>query len=656
MWLLALVVILSGSSAFLSDMRSSSFAKEMALMQEYEGKVNAPEFPADMEWLNTERPLSIRELRGKIILLDFWTYCCINCIHVIPDLKRLEEKYAKELVVIGVHSAKFKEEKETENIRQAILRYEIEHPVVNDAAMEIWQEYGVRAWPTLILITPTGKVLGSVSGEGIYDRFDKVIGKLIEEFDAKKQIDRRPLGLKLERHRTPSSMLAFPGKVLADEKSRKLFIADSNHNRIVVASLDDYSISEVIGTGQIGLKDGDFETATFHHPQGMTLDGQILYVADTENHAIRSIDLQKRSVVTIAGTGEQARRLDQLGGQGKETQLNSPWDLVIHDGMLYIAMAGPHQLWRMNPKTGGITPYAGSGRENITDGPLYEAALAQPSGITHDGKKLYFADSEVSAIRSADLDINGAVETIVGQGLFEFGDRDGKGAEVRLQHPLGVVYHEGVLFVADTYNNKIKRISPKDKSSQTFLGTGQGGLKDGDRAQFDEPGGVSVANGKIFVADTNNHAIRVADLKSKRVETIQFKGIEKLRPRAKVARFAGETIDLTEQTIEPGDATLTIQLELPTGFKLNAQAPSAITINAAGVEQTIKNPQFPLSVPIKVPIGEAIIRADYVIYYCEAGKESLCYFKEARLSLPLKGKAGAGSKTLTLNYKLTQGF
>ncbi|HWP45316.1 MAG TPA: thioredoxin-like domain-containing protein, partial [Blastocatellia bacterium] len=412
--------------------------KEQDQMAEYEGKVNAPEFPSGMEWLNTDRPLFLRELRGKIVLLDFWTYCCINCMHVIPELKKLEKKYPNELVVIGVHSAKFNGERDTENIRQAVLRYEVEHPVVNDYAMEIWRQYGVRAWPTLILIDPAGKIVGGLSGEGVFEPLDQAITKLIKTFDERKQLDRKPLELKLESQRMPGSLLAFPGKVLADEKTRQLFISDSNHNRIVVVSLDDYAVKEVIGTGEIGLDDGSFEVATFNHPQGMAFDGRVLYVADTENHAIRRIDFEKRTVETIAGTGEQSREYVRIGGQGRQMKLNSPWDLVLHNGILYIAMAGPHQLWQMNPQTGGIAPYAGTGREDIIDGPLDEAALAQPSGITTDGKKLYFADSEVSAIRSADLSADGVVETIVGEGLFDFGDRDGRGSDVRLQHPLGV--------------------------------------------------------------------------------------------------------------------------------------------------------------------------------------------------------------------------
>jgi thiol-disulfide isomerase/thioredoxin len=629
---------------------------------EYEGKVNAPDFPEGIAWLNTDRPLSLRELRGKVVLLDFWTYCCINCMHVIPDLKRLERKYANELVVIGVHSAKFTNERDTDNIRQAILRYEIEHPVVNDKDMAVWQQYAVRGWPTLMLIDPAGKVVGGQSGEGTYDLFDQAISKLIKTFDARGQLDRSPLKLKLERHRAPTSMLAFPGKVLADEKTKQLFIADSNHNRIVVVSLEDNAVKETVGAGEAGYSDGDFESATFDHPQGMAFDAQsnTLYVADTENHAIRAVDFNKRAVATIAGTGEQSRQRVTFGGQGKQIALNSPWDLTLHDGLLYIAMAGPHQLWRMNPKTGGIAPYAGSGREARIDGPLDSAALAQPSGITTDGKKLYFADSEVSSVRSADLDPGGRVETIVGEDLFEFGDKDGKGAAVRLQHPLGVVYHEGALYVADTYNNKIKRVSPKDKTSETFAGTGEGALRDGERAAFDEPGGLSVAFGKLYVADTNNHAIRVADLKTRRVETLQIKGLERLRPRAKAAQFAGETVQLPAQEIEPGDATLTVRLELPKGYKLNALAPSSLKVTSQGKaadlgtggQAVFRNPQFPVSVPIKAAEGEAVIQADFVIYYCEAEKESLCYFKEVLLNIPARVKKGAGGNRLSANYRL----
>src|SRR5262245_33545854 len=357
----------------------------------FEGEVNAPDFPFGMEWLNTEEAISLRDLRGKIVLLDFWTYCCINCMHIIPDLKKLEAKYAKELVVIGVHSAKFTNEKGTDNIRQAILRYEIEHPVINDRDFEVWQSYTARSWPTLVLINPKGRIVGAHSGEGIFDLFDDVIGELAAHFKAKNELDEKPIKFKLEKFSAPPSLLSYPGKVLADEKSNRLFISDSNHNRIIITTLDG-TVKDVIGDGAIGTKDGGFAEAEFNHPQGMAIDGDTLYICDTENHLIRKADLKTRTVETIVGTGKQARFLN-VEGIGKDVALNSPWDALVMNGKLYVAMAGSHQLWVVDLKTGAAKPYAGSNREERIDGKLSEAALAQPSGITTDGKSLFFADS-----------------------------------------------------------------------------------------------------------------------------------------------------------------------------------------------------------------------------------------------------------------------
>src|SRR6185436_12261598 len=252
---------------------------------------------------------------------------------------------------------------------------------------------------------------------------------------------------------------------------------------------------------------------------------------------------------------------------------------------------------------------------------------------------------------------NGRVETIVGEDLFEFGDRDGKGPVVRLQHPLGVVYHDGVLYVADTYNNKIKRVSPKDRTSRTFVGTGDNGTRDGDRATLDEPGGVSVAFGKLYIADTNNHLIRVADLKTGKVEALQLKGLGKLQPR-KSKLYAGETIELPVQSIEPGDASLTFELELPAGYKLNEQAPSAVSVTASPGEivslssEPIRSPRFPITIPIKVAEGDAVIAVNLVLYYCESARETLCYFKEARLRIPVSVKISAANHTLSAIYKV----
>lgn len=267
------------------------------------GRVRAPELEGGRGWLNTDKPLSIAGLRGKVVLLDFWTYGCVNCMHVIPDLKRLEEKYPKELVVIGVHSAKFENEKETENIRRIVLRYGLEHPVVNDADFRIWNAYAVRAWPTLVLIDPAGYVVGQAAGEGNYDVLDRAVGELVTDARARGTLDERPLKFALERAKTGDLPLAFPGKVLADERGDRLFVADSNHNRVVVTKLDG-TLLYTVGSGERGRRDGAFDVARFDGPQGLALDGETLYVADTRNHLVRRVDLKSRTVATAAGTGE----------------------------------------------------------------------------------------------------------------------------------------------------------------------------------------------------------------------------------------------------------------------------------------------------------------------------------------------------------------
>jgi sugar lactone lactonase YvrE len=490
-------------------------------------RVKAPELEGGVAWLNTAGPLRLKDLKGKIVLLDFWTLCCINCIHVLPDLARLEKKYPNELVVVGVHTAKFKNEKETESIRKAILRYEIAHPVVNDAEQAIWRAYGSRSWPTLCLIDPEGYVAFYDSGEGLYDELDREIANLIKVHKAKKTLNTRPMKFQLARYsETGNSPLFFPGKVLADPKSKRLFIADSTHHRIVITDLDGKKIA-VAGVGEPGAVDGPFAKARFNDPQGLALKGQTLYVADRKNHRVRALDLQKQTVRTVAGTGEQGRDRDG-DGPALKVGLNSPWDLLIDGDRMFVAMAGHHQIWVMDLARGRMSAYAGNGREDLRDGTLSRSEFAQPSGLCSDGKTLYVADSETSSIRAVALGNRGGVRTIVGEGLFDFGDTDGVGDRVRLQHALGVACHDGLLYVADTYNSKIKVIDPVKRSSKTFLGGEPTGWLGG--ALFNEPGGICYAAGKLYVADTNAHRIRVVDLKTKTVSTLRLQGVEAPKP------------------------------------------------------------------------------------------------------------------------------
>lgn len=469
----------------------------------------APEFSSGLHWLNVSKPLSLRDLRGKVVILDFWTYGCINCMHVIPDLKRLEAKYGSKLAVIGVHSPKFENEKNLDTLRSVVIRYGLVHPVVNDTQFTLWRQYGIRAWPTLVVIDPAGGIVGGVSGEGHYDVLDKRIGDLLNRFAA--QIDTTPLPLTLEKNKASASPLAAPGKIAANGGS--VAIADSLHHRILLTDAKG-KITQIFGGGTAGFKDGSPSTARFFSPQGLCFGDGGLYVADTGNHAIRFIDIARRSVTTVAGNGRQA---GSVGAEAKGTEvgLSSPWDVACRDGTLYIAMAGSHQIWRLNTRTQRIALFAGSGREDIADGNLSAAAFSQPSGLSLFDHWLYVADAEDSAVRRIDLRSGSEkVETLVGTGLFDFGDHDGAFANAKLQHVQGVAaLDKDRILIADTYNHKLKMLDLRSRTVASLAGNG----KPGKEFNLNEPGGLAVLGDTALIADTNNNRIVSYDLRTGRI-------------------------------------------------------------------------------------------------------------------------------------------
>ena len=483
------------------------------------GRVNAPGFPADADWLNADRPLRLAGFAGKLLLLHFWTYGCINCLQLLPTLRRLEDGFPEELAVIGVHAPKFDQERATENVRHAVMRCGIRHPVLNDASMQVWRQYAVRACPTLVFVDPAGKIVGRVEGELGFDQGAELVSRMLALFRAEGTL--RP-GPQARRTASPGSgVLHYPGKVLADAFGERLFIADSGHHRVLVTDTEG-QIQTVIGNSDEGFADGVPEGARFSNPQGMALAGETLYVADAGNHAIRAVDLEMAVVETVAGTGERGvGRVD--GGPGPTVALRSPWDVALAGRRLFIAMAGSHQLWMYDLDSGLVQAVVGAGEEGIADGLPEEALLAQPGGIAADEDGvLFFADSETSAVRQADLITAHRVATLVGAGLFDFGDQDGEASLARMQHPLGIAVEGGIVYVADTYNNKIKRVGTETLTAATVAGTGEPGYRDGTfgDALFYEPGGLSILGGRIYVADTNNHAVRVLDAADGTVSTL----------------------------------------------------------------------------------------------------------------------------------------
>lgn len=485
------------------------------------------------EWLNVARPLKAEELAGRIILLDFWTFCCINCQHIIPELKILEKEFGEKLTVIGVHSGKFGNEGDTSQIEAAIGRHGIEHAVVNDRDYKIWKQFGVRAWPTLALIGQDGMLKQIYSGEGHTDDIRADVKKLL----AKGNVRTDALPMQLKKASTPSvaTPLSFPGKfeiAALPSGETRMFIADSAHHQIVMLDMDGHELTR-FGSGVEGFADGAAAAAQFKRPQGVLLHGNVLYVADTENHRLRAIDLVKNTVSTLAGTGERGSHRLFGWGSAAGKALASPWDLALsNDGSeIIIANAGSHQLWGYHLADKKLRIVAGSGAESIDDGGLPGNSLSQPSGLSRVGDTLYFVDSETSSLRQLKDE---KITTLIGEGLFEFGLKDGTRAQgARMQHTLGLFATPEKIYLADSYNHAIRVYDIASKTLSTLTGNGKAGFKDGalKEAQFAEPSDVHLYQGKLYVADTNNSAIRIIDLEKGTVSTLKIT----MKPRADIA-------------------------------------------------------------------------------------------------------------------------
>ncbi|WP_338760677.1 thioredoxin-like domain-containing protein [Bernardetia sp. ABR2-2B] len=474
----------------------------------------APEIDTEFGWVNTEKSYKLADFKGKIVLLDFWTFGCINCQHIIPDLEKLEKEFENELVVIGVHSAKFSAEQSTQRIRQAALKFGVHHPVVNDSDMKVWKNYAVRAWPTVTLISPDQKVVWQRAGESFYEDARNQILALKEKHKAELNTQK----FEFQLVEVEKKELMFPSKIIKakaekqnDNNNPTFWIADSGNNRILKINLEG-KVLETIGTGKKGNTEGSFEETSFYEPHGLALseNGEKLYIADTKNNVIKEADLVGKTVKTIAGTGETSYYFGDKKW-GENVNPNSPWDLLIdkkYPNIMYIANAGNHQILKMNLQTYKTERFAGSGREQLTDGDDFKkVAFNQPSGLTQFENFLYVADSEASAIRQIDLQKK-EVRTLVGSGLFDFGDTDGTAKKAVLQHPVGILYNKNEVYIADTYNGKIKVLDLEKNRVKTLI------------SGLSEPNDILLIGNYLYISDTNNHQILRVNIKTFEKEVI----------------------------------------------------------------------------------------------------------------------------------------
>jgi thiol-disulfide isomerase/thioredoxin len=494
-------------------------------------KVRAPELSGRGGWIGSE-PLTLQQLRGRFVLLDFWTFCCSNCLHVLDELRPLEERFADVLTVIGVHSPKFAHEAVHESVVAAVERYEIAHPVLDDPDLEMWKQYAVKAWPTLVLVDPEGYVVHTSSGEGHGDGIGRLLEQLVAEHEQKGTL-RRGDSPYTPPPPNPSPLL-YPGKAVRLPDGT-LLVSDSAHHSLVVLD-QDLAVTRRIGTGRRGRQDGT--QPSFAEPQGLALldDGRVL-VADTANHLLRVLDLATGEVSTVAGTGDVWRPGDAMSGPALETNLSTPWDVAVWEGEVAIAMAGTHQLWTFDGDT--VTVLAGTTGEGLRDADALRAYLAQPSGLAAGSDRLWFADAETSALRWY---ADGQVGTAVGRGLFDFGHRDGPAADALLQHPLGVtVLPDGSVAVCDTYNGAVRRYDPATDTVSTLM-TG-----------LAEPSDAIVDGSSLLVVESAAHRVTRLRLPD---EALVVDGVAQRTQRP--------TTDLAV-----GPVTLTVVFEPPPGQKLD---------------------------------------------------------------------------------------
>ncbi|MFF5252500.1 NHL domain-containing thioredoxin family protein [Streptomyces leeuwenhoekii] len=504
-------------------------------------RVRAPELIGKGGWLNTGgRQYTLADLRGRIVVLDFWTFCCINCLHVLDELRELEEKHRDTVVIIGVHSPKFVHEAEHQAVVDAVERYGVEHPVLDDPELATWKQYAVRAWPTLVVIDPEGYVVAQHAGEGHAHAIERLVEELEAEHAAKGTL-RRGDGPYVPPEPEPTT-LRFPGKALL-LPSGNFLVSDTTRHQLVELAQDGESVVRRIGTGTRGFADGDAGTAAFNEPQGLALleDGSVV-VADTVNHALRRLDPASGEVTTLAGTGRQWMQGDATSGPGREVSLSSPWDVAWWNGRVWIAMAGVHQLWAYDPDGETVAVAAGTTNEGLVDGPGAEAWFAQPSGLAATPERLWLADSETSALRWVDLD--GAVHTAVGTGLFDFGHRDGAAGQALLQHPLGVTaLPDGSVAVSDTYNHALRRYDPRTGEVTTLA------------TDLREPSDAVLVGDDIVVVESARHRLTRLRLPE---EAVRVEAVAHRTQRA-----------ATE--VAPGRLRLDVIFQAPAGQKLDTR-------------------------------------------------------------------------------------
>lgn len=583
-------------------------------------------------WLNTARPLTPEDLRGRMILLDFRDGFCIACLQAMPDITALEEAYGAELTVIGVHSARSGKAQDMEAVRQTVLHHGIRGPVVHDADFSLRDAFHIRAWPAYVLISPQGAVEGRYPGEESVEALKRDIERIRKRSQVRPRADALPL--RPEPRQEDAGLLRFPAKIayIPEYRGRPaLAVADSGLNRILIAATDG-NVLDVIGSGQKGRQDGLFDVARFSMPQGLLAQGGLLYIADAGNHQLRLADLATRQVSTLAGDGRKAGPDGRRDAPALQTALASPWDLAFFpdEAHIAIAMAGRHQLWSYDIVGRTLSVLAGTGAQGQQDGAAGEALLAQPSGLSAAGKSLYFVEAQTGALRVL---AGGQVKTLTGGGRPDSSMRAGPRATAPMPYPPGLAATGAGIFIADTLHHAIRRYDPQTGKLKHYAGTGSRGDQNGAaaRAGFSAPGGLAAAEKTLYVADTHNRSIRRVDMDKAQVSLLALREEPQVMQVTLQAQLPNPLPFGQDRLLLAHHAPVSLTLGLAPGWHIHKDAPSYLALfdlvqgnrAVAQFDRTALR-QNRMVIP---PRTGVMYRLQGTLYYCEDRPGALCLLR-----------------------------
>ncbi|GIX33581.1 MAG: hypothetical protein KatS3mg125_1537 [Lysobacterales bacterium] len=407
--------------------------------------------PPNLLRLDSAEPLSLSELAGRAVALTFWSASGACCERMLRELDELQRVLDDGLTVVAIHTPKYPRERSAELARRAVERLGLRFPSFHDPDFRLWQSLAVEAWPTVVVLDVSGREAARAVGAGQASRLQAQIEAVLDEA---LRLDQRRFGPSGCRAVSAAQRQAirFPSALLVERE--RIFIADSGNHRIVQCRLDG-TIQRVYGRGEPGLMDGPGHEAAFRYPQGLAVIGHRLFVADAGNEALRSIDLARGIVETVAGTGRSGQPLS-APVDARFTALGEPWGLATDGERLFVAMRQWRQICLFSPDNGRLSPYSGDGFHDPL--PIEESGhWLEPSGMCFRDGRLFVADADANLIRAVDGPQQ-SPHRIIGGGPFDFGSEDGEWLAARFQYPLDLTYEatERKLWIADTYNDAIR--------------------------------------------------------------------------------------------------------------------------------------------------------------------------------------------------------